>query len=185
MAKYLSCAETSVMMRKALKEAFPGIKFSVKSKVYSGGASITASWQDGPNGNQVEAVTSCFSGASFDGMIDLKSYTSSMIDGQEVRFGADFVFTRREFSLPQIQKACDAAARYWGFAPVLAADYKSGALWSVFVPGFSRNVQELVSEKLYKMSDRMAVGKSATANKVIYLGGDGAGCQVAVEDAAA
>lgn len=35
--KYISCKDTAVMMRKALKEAFPGVKFSVRSDVYSGG----------------------------------------------------------------------------------------------------------------------------------------------------
>lgn len=36
--KYLSCAETAKLLRQALKESFPGVKFSVRSSVYSGGA---------------------------------------------------------------------------------------------------------------------------------------------------
>ncbi|WP_338423309.1 LPD29 domain-containing protein, partial [Xylella fastidiosa] len=46
--KYLTCAETAKLVRKALKESFPDIKFSVKSSNYSGGASIRVSWIDGP-----------------------------------------------------------------------------------------------------------------------------------------
>lgn len=38
--KYLSCAETAKLIRQALKEAFPDMKFGVRSKTYSGGASI-------------------------------------------------------------------------------------------------------------------------------------------------
>lgn len=45
--KYLSCAETAKLVRQSLKEAFPKVKFSVKSSTYSGGASIRAYWLDG------------------------------------------------------------------------------------------------------------------------------------------
>ena len=45
---YLSCAETAKLVRAALKKAFPGVKFSVKSSVYSMGASIRVGWTDGP-----------------------------------------------------------------------------------------------------------------------------------------
>lgn len=75
--KYLSCAETAKLIRTALKSAFPGIKFSVKSKTYSMGASISIHWTDGPCGIAVDAIAGQFSGASFDGSIDLKtSHTS-------------------------------------------------------------------------------------------------------------
>ena len=39
--RYLTCAETAKLVRKALKEAFPDVKFSVRSNVYSGGASLS------------------------------------------------------------------------------------------------------------------------------------------------
>jgi Large polyvalent protein associated domain 29 len=68
----LSCAETAKLVRKALKTAFPGVKFSVRSSTYSGGASIRVGWTDGPTSKEVEAITGKFSGAGFDGMIDLK-----------------------------------------------------------------------------------------------------------------
>ena len=45
--KYLSCAETAKLVRTALKKNFPGVKFSVRSSVYSGGASIDVSWMLG------------------------------------------------------------------------------------------------------------------------------------------
>ena len=74
--KHLRCAETAPFVRKALAVAFPGIKFSVRSETYSGGASITVSWTDGPRTPEVEAITRRLEGADFDGMIDLKSYRS-------------------------------------------------------------------------------------------------------------
>jgi Large polyvalent protein associated domain 29 len=68
---YLSCAETAKLIRVALKKAFPGVKFSVRSSVYSMGASITVGWTDGPMTKAVEAVTGAYAGGGFDGMIDM------------------------------------------------------------------------------------------------------------------
>lgn len=73
--EYLSCAETAKLVRSALKREFPGVKFSVRSDTYAGGASIDVRWTDGPTADQVGAITDQFRGADFDGMIDLKSYT--------------------------------------------------------------------------------------------------------------
>ncbi len=70
---YLTCADTAKLVRTALRESFPGVKFSVRAKTYSGGASISVWWTDGPMRADVEAVARQFEGADFDGMIDLKS----------------------------------------------------------------------------------------------------------------
>jgi len=99
---YLSAAETAKLLRKALKADFPGVKFSVRSKTYAGGASITVGWLDGPLASDVDRTLALYSGASFDGMIDLKSYHDSLLmtdDGpQVVHFGADFVHSSRRIS---------------------------------------------------------------------------------------
>lgn len=123
---YLTCAETAKLVREALKNEFPGVKFSVRSSTYAGGASITVGWTDGPTSDAVSKVTGLFSGADFDGMIDLKVYCSHWLhpDGSVslakregttgsfveiigdprgpsatlVHFGADYVFTSREIS---------------------------------------------------------------------------------------
>lgn len=126
--KYLTCAETAKLVRKALKEAFPKVKFSVRSDVYSGGASIDVSWTDGPIQKTVENSIKKFEGSDFDGMIDLKTYIEHwlMPDGsvvvarryghsyseqnfteqntqphpeaQLVSMGADFIFANRNLS---------------------------------------------------------------------------------------
>lgn len=101
--RHLSCAETAKLVRQALKADFPGVKFSVRSHTYAGGASITAYWTDGPTAKDVERKTlSLYSGATFDGMVDLKEYHDSMLMGpngpEVVSFGADFVFSSREIS---------------------------------------------------------------------------------------
>lgn len=63
--KYESAAETAKRLRLALKNAFPGVKFSVRSRTYSGGASIDVSWTDGPTAKTVDRLADTFSGADF------------------------------------------------------------------------------------------------------------------------
>ena len=79
MTRYLTCAETAVLVRKALKAKFPDVKFSVRSDTYSGGASIRVTWLLGPTTKQVEAVAKQFQGGDFDGMIDLKIHNESWL----------------------------------------------------------------------------------------------------------
>jgi hypothetical protein len=176
MSKHLSCADTAKLIRQALKEAFAGVKFTVRSSTYSGGASINIGWTDGPNAAQVEAVAKRFSGAYFDGQQDYKGCTFAMLDGQVVRFGADFVFCNRTHSADQIGKACASVARRFGMAFVPTAfDFKTGRLHEIY-PGASSwgtSVGQLVREVLAKRSDRLSVGHSKTAARVIYLGNDG------------
>ena len=92
---WLSCADTARHLRAALKAAFPGQKFSVRSHCYAGGASVNVSYTGGPAEDVVEEVAGGFKGATFDGMTDSMNYHTSMLDGVPVRYGADFVFVRR------------------------------------------------------------------------------------------
>ena len=62
---YLSCTETAKLVRAALKEAFPSVKFSVRSKSYAGGASIRVFWTDKPPTEDVEKVARGFQGSRF------------------------------------------------------------------------------------------------------------------------
>src|SRR4051794_17392857 len=55
--EYLSVATTAKLVRTALKTQFPRIKFTVRSRSYSGGASIDVAWTDGPCAAAVEAIT--------------------------------------------------------------------------------------------------------------------------------
>jgi hypothetical protein len=97
--RYLSCAETAKEVRKELKSSFPGIKFSVRSSNYAGGASISIGWTDGPTCKAVEKVTNQFEGASFDSMQDLKTSHTSELNGEIVHHGSDYIFTRRALSV--------------------------------------------------------------------------------------
>ncbi len=118
--EYLSAADTAKLIRQALKANFPGHKFSVRSSVYAGGASIRISYIDGPRLAQVHAVTDRFQGSDFDGMIDLKtSREDTLLAGpngelRAVHFGADYVFVDRDYSVPTYLAAASTVALYWG-----------------------------------------------------------------------
>ena len=71
--KYLSCAETAKLVRTALKKNFLGVKFAVRSSVYSGGASIDVSWILGSTTKEVDAVAGQYESADFDGSIDMET----------------------------------------------------------------------------------------------------------------
>lgn len=94
--RYISAADTAKLIRAALKVAFPGQKFSVRTSVYSMGASINVNWTGGPAAEAVREVAGAFSGSNFDGMTDSMSSIERTLDGERVRYGADFVFCNRE-----------------------------------------------------------------------------------------
>lgn len=120
---YYSCAETAVFVRDALKSAFPGIKFSVVSKTYAGGASMHVKWLDGPTKAEVERVIGPFEGATFDGSIDLKEYVAAEFKGRKVHFGADFIFAERQHS-PELQtRAYAYICRKYGMAMMADGDW--------------------------------------------------------------
>ena len=111
MTKYIAVTETAKLIRAALKEAFPEIKFSVRTDKYANGSSINVSWQEGPTAAQVDAIAKTFQGGYFDGMTDYKGHHNHMMNGEEVSFGGDFVFCRREIANDKIAKAAEIFAK--------------------------------------------------------------------------
>lgn len=89
--KLITCTETASILRTCLKEAFPDIKFGVKSNTYANGASIYIRWDKGPAKDQVEDVVGKFRAAYFDSSIDYKGSVYHLMDGLPVCFGADFI----------------------------------------------------------------------------------------------
>lgn len=185
MAQYLSCAETAKLVRAALKESFPGVKFSVRSSVYSGGASINVNYVDGPTYDQVKAVVSVFEGSYFDGMTDYKGSNYSSIDGQEVCFGADFIFVNRKFTAPVLTGAVSEVLNKYGLDNEVVIDsggqYSGAYIKSVganadsLARGFSQyDIERLINQaaSAYSADD---AAESATLARVAFLGDDGYG----------
>ena len=171
MAQYLSCAETAKLVRAALKESFPGVKFSVKSSVYSGGASINIRYENGPSYDQVKAVVGMFEGAYFDGMTDYKGSNYGSLDGQEVRFGADYIFVNRKFTKSFLEGAVESVCKYYGLAvPNVVEGYDGAYMANNLDYNTERQVMAKVSE--ISLCDTKA---SATLARVGFLGDDGYG----------
>ena len=169
--QYFSCAETAKLVRAALKESFPGVKFSVRSSVYSGGASIRVSYVNGPSYDQVKRVVGMFEGSYFDGMTDYKGSNYGILDGQEVRFGADFIFVNRAFSVELLTSLVADACRYYGYEmPAIAQGYSGAYIADNIGYDQNRRIMEQVSE--YSAND---AAESATLARVAFLGDDGYG----------
>ena len=88
-------ALTARAVRKELKEAFPGVKFSVKSSNFSGGDSIDVSYTDGPALNEVESLTDKYKAGTFNGMTDSYEYD---YDRDPDQLTTKYLFVTRSFS---------------------------------------------------------------------------------------
>lgn len=162
MTKYLSVTDTAKLVRAALKAGFPGVKFSVRSDSYSGGASIDISWTDGPFEKDVEQIANRYQGSDFDGMQDLKTYRSGTLIGlpggevEEVKFGADFVFTNRELSpeylaelLPHAEAVLDDYSATYGTPFALEAWYEGVPTpGGIFPQGSGHNLLRFLSKEI-------------------------------------
>lgn len=107
MSEYLNVAETAKLVRQALKRAFPGVKFSIRSHRYDGGACLSVRWVGGPQRGEVDTVVQPYAGAEFDTLTEAKVRRGAWLhpDGRasaeaaegarEVQFGTDYVFTER------------------------------------------------------------------------------------------
>lgn len=83
-------------IRTQLRDAFPGIKFSVRSSSFAGGCAIDIDWTDGPASDLVEKITSAYSQGRFDGMDD--SYEYNRDEWPRLFGGAKYVHATRKIS---------------------------------------------------------------------------------------
>ena len=140
--KYLSVVDTAKLIRKGLKANFPGVKFSVKSDKYAGGASIRVRYTNGPRTVDVEAYVKQYEGAGFDGMTDYKYYKSHYMnantgeiclarceetyssegvdngipEGQgwfAISFGADYIFVEQDVTEEIIEEAIEISEKQY------------------------------------------------------------------------
>jgi hypothetical protein len=111
--------ETAEFIRQALKAAFPGVKFSVRTSYASMTSSTGVRWTDGPTTQEVDRVTDRFTSRGFDGMTDSSTYHDQIFNGERVHFSG-WVHTTRDISADLLRKALN---RYnlqraeYGFAP--------------------------------------------------------------------
>ncbi|TFD37029.1 hypothetical protein E3T37_12590 [Cryobacterium sp. TMT2-10] len=105
MTDYISTKDTAKLVRVALKNAFPGVKFSVRMSTGTASAWMNVSWSDGPTDREVSAVTSQYEGRKFNGMTDGYDDQGSALvafDGEDmprvVRYSCDGINTHRDYT---------------------------------------------------------------------------------------
>jgi len=191
--EYISVTDTAKLIRLVLKESFPGVKFSVKSSKYSGGASVDIHYTDGPQEKIIMEAVDCFSGAYFDGMIDYQGTVYATLDGQPVRFGANFVFANQTHSDPVMQRGIWAFIlkyennsllniKEWGFHKVgewsptkLLDHYKRGLFMNEYLTGIgSKDVHRLIYESILE-DGAIPTCESKTRARVTVTHSDGYG----------
>lgn len=139
-------------IRIELGRAFPEVKFSVKSRRFSGGDAIDVRWVDGPTTDQVDLIINRYSAGSFDGMTDSYTYERS---AWTAAFGdAKYVHSSREYSDQAIASAIrTVAARYAGNIPAgevlpTVEDYRMGRIWNRMIEGMFETWAVFVNREL-------------------------------------
>lgn len=118
-----SCTTAAKNIRIELKRAFPGVKFSVKSRKFSIGDEIDVMWTDGPQSKQVDVITERYSVGSLDGMTDCYHYAAAFTEA----FGdAKFIHTSREYSDRFVGMMLDRISRRHGGDRKTVKDYHQG-----------------------------------------------------------
>lgn len=140
-------------IRIELGRAFPGVKFSVKSRRFSGGDAIDVGWIDGPVSAQVDAIIDRYSGGSFDGMQDIYTYSR---DAWTDAFGdAKYVHSRRDYSDKAVASAIRSVVAKYGEAAAVATieAYSKNQLWNIYPGGGDwsneNSLQSMISAVLY------------------------------------
>lgn len=100
MRKTTEHAEAAKMIRNELKEAFPTVKFSVRSKSYSGGESININWENGPAESEIGKIVNKYEYGKFNGMDDNYEYSNIRKDIPQVKY----LFTGRTFSKGMVEE---------------------------------------------------------------------------------
>lgn len=100
--KTIGPVDVAKLVRGELKIAFPGVKFTVKTK----NSSIRVGWVDGPTRLAVQSIVGKYEGAEFDPTIDLKTYN-------DTPYGNDYIFFEREFSDAKLVEALEWYLRTW------------------------------------------------------------------------
>jgi Large polyvalent protein associated domain 29 len=173
MTKYLSVAETAKLLRSALKESFPGVKFSVRSSSYAGGASIYVSYTDGASFDDVNSVCKQFEGAYFDGMIDYQGYKNHLLDGEKVHFGASYVFCNRDYSEQFYNQVMQSIFKKFNVQELSYNDFRQGRAYD-WVTENNIKLNNFLSDELRRTSI-VKTHDSKTLQRIKFIGDDGYG----------
>lgn len=110
---YASPAETSRILRRALRKRFPSTRFHVRLSRGTGYGNCSIRWTDGPSSKLVREVTRPFEGSGFDGMTDSSYHIENpMADGRQT--GLSLISEHRSISVGFARKLANAVANFYG-----------------------------------------------------------------------
>jgi hypothetical protein len=140
-------------IRKELKAAFSGIKFSVRKNHYD---RVDINWTDGPTKDAVKAIVDKYQEGYFNGMEDIYEYNESPFN--KVYGGVRYVFAEREFSDRLTEKAITLFIQRFKNrfnTEITLEKYKKGELWSVGNGEFwhGHGVQAEINKMRAELSD--------------------------------
>jgi hypothetical protein len=123
-----------------LRRNFPAsVKFSGKSKSYSGGNSVNISWEMGPTTKQVERYANKYQQGDFDGMTDCYNYRRD----HRTQYSAKYVFCNRHIPTPIFEQMCR------DYAALLGQPMPEGAeSWNYRIEQQGENITSLVNRLL-------------------------------------
>jgi hypothetical protein len=80
-----------------LRQKFPGVSFSVKSRTFANGTSVDVAWENGPTAEAVETVTGKYEEGTFNGNTDSYEYDRDPQheEFRRIRGSAKYVMLRR------------------------------------------------------------------------------------------
>lgn len=104
-------AKAAKAIRKELKDAFPGIKFSVRSSSFAGGNDVTIDWTDGPTRVEAQKITGKYQYGNFDGMTDCYEYSNGHTDIPQ----AKYVMCQHRYSDDARREAANTICERFGY----------------------------------------------------------------------
>lgn len=138
-------------IRIELKTSFKGIKFSVRKNHFD---SLSVSWTDGPQKENVEAITSKYNVGRFDVYQDYHYADVSAFN--EVFGGADYINLTREYSDELIHEAIGILVdkyehHFKNEERPTVEDYRKGRLWNKGLEFYRRSLHHELSEILWEL----------------------------------
>lgn len=79
-------ARAAQMIRRELKERFPGVKFSIRSRSYSGGSAVDIRSEPYVDRQEVMAIVGKYQYGHFDGMTDTYHHSNTDESIPQVQF---------------------------------------------------------------------------------------------------
>ncbi len=114
----------AVNLRRQLKMAYPGTKFSVTMHGYD---SVSIVWTDGPTNAQIREIAGMYQAGSFDGMNDIYEYSRS--PWTTVFGGSKYVSHTRKHSVGALTAAVTAVCKDFGWPLVEVKTWNDGTAW--------------------------------------------------------